>query len=96
MEIWVRVPLVAARSSVSPYRGRRTVVKSDMTRERARFVITDQGLGFNPGTIEKSTDPSLLQHHQGRGLVLMKTFMDELRFNINGNQVIMEKYCQRN
>jgi CheY-like chemotaxis protein len=84
-------PLIEARRMEIPYRNRRTVVESSMSREQARFVITDEGRGFNPGTISKSTDADLLQKQPGRGLLLMKTFMDELTFNITGNQVVMEK-----
>jgi anti-sigma regulatory factor (Ser/Thr protein kinase) len=31
----------------------------------------------------------MLEHRDGRGLVLMKNFMDEVRFNETGNEVTM-------
>jgi anti-sigma regulatory factor (Ser/Thr protein kinase) len=36
-------------------------------------------------------DPNALEPERGRGLSLMRNFMDELRFNETGNEVTMVK-----
>jgi anti-sigma regulatory factor (Ser/Thr protein kinase) len=37
------------------------------------------------------TDPENLLKVSGRGILLMRTFMDEVRFNDRGNEVTMVK-----
>ena len=38
-----------------------------------------------------STDPANLERPCGRGLLLMQTFMDEVKYNAAGNEVTMIK-----
>lgn len=86
---------VAERASQAPYDSRRIHVRADIDRNEARFVIADEGDGFdyaahlmglNPGT------PGALETQRGRGFVLMMAFMDEISFNESGNEVTMVKY----
>ncbi len=51
--------------------------------------ITDQGPGFDPGTIPDPTAPENLRRCGGRGLFLMRQLMDEVRFNARGNCVTL-------
>jgi len=54
-------------------------------------TITDQGSGFNPGVVPDPTKEENLQKPTGRGIMLMRAYMDEVRFNEKGNQVHMVK-----
>ena len=56
-----------------------------------RFVIRDDGEGFDAGRIPDPADPKNLLRPSGRGLLLMRSFMDELHFNDIGNEVKMLK-----
>ena len=53
--------------------------------------IGDEGDGFNPDDIPDPTQDENLEIPSGRGLMLMRTFMDRVEFNDVGNQVEMEK-----
>lgn len=83
--------LVEQRASESPYRDRRIHVNVKLTRQEARFVIRDEGPGFDTGSILDLHQPGALEPEGQRGLSLMRTFMDETTFNDKGNQVTMVK-----
>jgi anti-sigma regulatory factor (Ser/Thr protein kinase) len=84
------------RRGQSPYRNRKIFVDAHLSREKAVFVIRDEGPGFDPESLPDPTDPANLERVSGRGVFLMKTFMDELRFNPSGNQVTLTKRCKIN
>ena len=49
--------------------------------ERALEIeIKDQGEGFDPTTVPDPTDPANLLKTSGRGIFLMRTFMDEVEW----------------
>lgn len=81
--------LVRQRQSQSPYGDRTIHVLADISCEKARFVIRDEGPGFDIVAVPKRHDPETLQESGGRGLVLMRNFMDQLAFNDAGNEVTM-------
>ena len=43
--------------------------------------VKDEGEGFNPDMIPDPTEPENLLKDSGRGLYLMKIYMDELKYN---------------
>ena len=45
------------------------------------ITVRDQGLGFDPETVPDPTDPQNLLKTSGRGLLFMRTFMDELHWS---------------
>lgn len=63
----------------------------DVTSARAEFTITDQGDGFDPGAVPDPTSDENLERPGGRGIMLMRAYMDEVRYNQKGNQVYMLK-----
>ena len=83
--------LAEQRRQVSPYRDRRIVVNASLTSEEARFVIRDEGAGFDVGAVPDPTLPENVGQSSGRGIFLMKTFMDDVRYNDAGNQVTLLK-----
>ena len=54
-------------------------------------MIRDEGPGFDPASIPNPTDPEYLERPSGRGMLLMRSFMDELTYNDTGNEVTMVK-----
>ncbi|HKB85951.1 MAG TPA: ATP-binding protein [Ignavibacteriaceae bacterium] len=46
------------------------------------ITIKDQGPGFQPEAVPDPTDPENLLKDSGRGLYLMRVYMDDLRYNI--------------
>ncbi len=83
--------LAARRSQESPYKDRRIHVSAKLSRCEALYVIRDEGPGFDPSSLADPTDPQNLTRPHGRGLMLMRTFMDDITFNSTGNEVRMLK-----
>jgi len=79
------------RASQPPYRDRRVYVSARLTPLEARYVIRDEGRGFNPNTLPDPTDPENLLRASGRGVMLIRTFMDEVTFNATGTEITMVK-----
>ena len=61
------------------------------SRGHAVFSISDDGKGFDTSKLPDPTDPTAMTKPHGRGLLLMRSFMDEVRFNKSGNTVTMVK-----
>ena len=83
--------LAEERSKQDPYKDRRVRVTVKLSRDEAVFVIQDDGAGFDPSTLPDPTDPANLEMASGRGILLMRTFMDEVHYNETGNMVTLIK-----
>ena len=83
--------LIEDRNTRDPFAGRVLTVTVSVTPTSGRFTIRDQGPGFDPRKLPDPTDPENIEKVSGRGLLLMRTFMDEVVFNESGNQVTMIK-----
>lgn len=83
--------LLAERLRTPPYCERTVDVQAKVSPEEAIFIIRDQGPGFDPNSLPDPTDPENLEKASGRGLLLMRTFMDSVEFNRAGNEVTMVK-----
>ena len=86
--------LVEERRLQQPYRDRRVLVVARFSRQEAVFVVRDDGRGFNTSNLPDPTDPANLGKCTGRGLFLIRTFMDEVSFNATGNEITMSKRRQ--
>ena len=84
--------LVEQRRHQAPYKSRKIHVRATISPQKAEYVIRDEGPGFDPAVIPDPCDPASLERESGRGLVLMRTFMDEIRFNDTGNEVTLVKH----
>lgn len=74
-----------------PYCERKLWVTARLSRTEGTFVIRDEGNGFDPSKLPDPTDPANLGRVGGRGLLLIRTFMDEVRFNEHGNEITLVK-----
>ena len=81
--------LVAERMQMSPYRERRLSVRVHLTRQRCQVNICDEGPGFDQQQLRDPTDPANLARVSGRGILLMRTFLDEVAYNDRGNSVTL-------
>ena len=84
--------IIEQRRTSEPYSSRKIYVDVQISAERAEIVIRDEGDGFDTAAVPAAGDPSALEREGGRGLVLMHTFMDDVKFNQQGNEVTMIKY----
>lgn len=71
------------------YASRRVHVSARETPEEAVYVIRDEGPGFDTASVPDPTDPANLEKASGRGLLLMRAFMSEVRHNARGNEVTL-------
>jgi len=63
----------------------------EVTDERIDIRIADEGPGFN---FQQVPDPTLdenIEKPTGRGIMLMRAYMDTLEFNETGNEIHMVK-----
>jgi serine/threonine-protein kinase RsbW len=59
--------------------------------DRFEVAISDEGTGFNPEDVPDPTAAENLERPCGRGLMLMRHYMSEVRYNDRGNAVTMSK-----
>jgi serine/threonine-protein kinase RsbW len=57
---------------------------------RVRVRVTDEGPGFDPGTVPDPTLPVNLERPGGRGIFLVRRLMDRVEYNARGNAVLLE------
>lgn len=83
--------LVEQRSRQMPFCGRRVELVAQITRDEARFTVSDEGPGFDPSNLPDPTAPENIGKVSGRGVFLIRTFMDEVFFNEKGTTITMIK-----
>lgn len=81
--------LVEERRQQEPYKSRRVHVTATDTPGGSAYVVRDEGPGFDPSKLPNPTDPANLDKVSGRGLLLIRTFMTEVRHNDQGNEITM-------
>jgi CheY-like chemotaxis protein/anti-sigma regulatory factor (Ser/Thr protein kinase) len=79
------------RAATPPWCERRIRVTASLSRHAAQFAVQDDGPGFNWRGLPDPTEPDNLEKATGRGILLMRTFMDEVDYNNVGNAVTMVK-----
>jgi serine/threonine-protein kinase RsbW len=66
-------------------------VDVQVDKTKITIKITDEGEGFDPSVIPDPTQPENLLKDSGRGVYLMRVYMDELNYNITptGTETIL-------
>jgi anti-sigma regulatory factor (Ser/Thr protein kinase) len=59
--------------------------------ERLTYVIRDEGPGFDPSLLPDPTQPENMTRVSGRGVMLIRTFMDDVSYSSRGTQITMTK-----
>jgi len=83
--------LAEVRRQQSPYCERRLHVEVRISPREAHIVVRDEGHGFDVSALPDPTAEENLLKASGRGLLLIRTFMDEVYHNSSGNQITMIK-----
>jgi CheY-like chemotaxis protein/anti-sigma regulatory factor (Ser/Thr protein kinase) len=86
--------LLAERRQQEPYSERRVHVVSRESRDEAVYIVRDEGPGYDPSILPDPTDPANLEKVSGRGLLLIRTFMDEVDHDDRGREITMVKRCE--
>ncbi len=79
--------LVEDRMKMEPYNSRKIFFGMDVSRSKAQFAIRDQGPGFDVKSLPDLSSSSNLTDTTARGLTLISNFMDEVKFNDEGNEI---------
>jgi CheY-like chemotaxis protein/anti-sigma regulatory factor (Ser/Thr protein kinase) len=75
----------------SPYRERKIEVRIQLTSGAVTIAVRDEGPGFDPQSLPDPLDPLNQDRLSGRGVMLMRSFMDEVRYNRAGNEITLGK-----
>lgn len=70
---------------------KRVRVAYRVTPERFDVLVADEGPGFDPDGVPDCTAPENLERPCGRGVMLMRHYMNAVRFNASGNTVFMTR-----
>jgi serine/threonine-protein kinase RsbW len=70
---------------------KKLVVSYDIDKKRVLVRVRDQGCGFDPENVPDPTHPERIPLPCGRGLMLMRTYLDGISFNEKGNEVQLMK-----
>lgn len=62
-----------------------------VTPDRVTVKITDQGPGFDPGSLPDPTAPENLTRPHGRGVLLIQSYMTDVSYSDKGRCVTMTK-----
>ncbi|MEZ4369888.1 MAG: response regulator [Polyangiaceae bacterium] len=83
------------RMQREPYASRKVQIVARITRSDVQFKVRDQGQGFDPTSLPDPEDAASLDRVHGRGLLLIRTFMDEVTHSPRGNEIQMSKRLRR-
>jgi serine/threonine-protein kinase RsbW len=64
-------------------------VEAELVPDAIRVSVTDEGPGFNPGSVPEPIGPGQLDEAGGRGLYLIRKLVDDVQFNEQGNSICM-------
>ena len=72
-------------------RSKSVTIRYAITPQKAAVVVRDEGKGFIPDEIPDPTAPERLPLPSGRGIMLMRAYMDKVEFRDHGREVYFMK-----
>jgi len=83
------------KRDIEPYKDRKVSIKYEINSNSAKYIVRDEGKGFVHTDLLDQMDPDNLLQIEGRGLVMITNFMDEVFWNDRGNEITMVRYRKR-
>jgi serine phosphatase RsbU (regulator of sigma subunit)/anti-sigma regulatory factor (Ser/Thr protein kinase) len=71
---------------------KRVVLLYKITQEKAMISIIDEGNGFDHSKLPNPLDAANILKDHGRGVYIVRQYMDEVSFNPKGNRIMAIKY----
>jgi serine/threonine-protein kinase RsbW len=65
------------------------VVRADLYADHICLSVEDEGPGFDPAGVGDPREPDRVESPYGRGLFIIRSLADEVRFNEKGNTIWM-------
>ncbi len=84
--------LVEKRKKDAGYRDRKVTIYYELVDDYVEYIIEDEGQGFNYNSLPDPRDPENFYKKSGRGLLIIRTLMDEVNWNSKGNIIRLRKY----
>ena len=72
--------------------GRKVTIGHLVDKNAVKVSVMDEGAGFSIAAIPDPTLPENLEKDCGRGLFIVRSYIDKLEFNDRGNRVTIWKY----
>ncbi|NQT04036.1 MAG: ATP-binding protein [Planctomycetes bacterium] len=70
-------------------------IECSVDSDKIEISVTDQGEGFEPASVADPRYGNDLYKPGGRGLLLMNSYMDMVKFNERGNSLYMVRYKEK-
>ena len=83
--------LIRSRRTKAPFNQRIVRLEYEISDKHICIQISDEGKGFDPSGVPDPRTPENLHRICGRGLFLIRNFMDQVAHNATGNQITMTK-----
>jgi DNA-binding response OmpR family regulator len=83
---------VNKRKNTKKYSGRKVTVYYELVHDYVEYIIEDDGHGFDYDLLPDPRDPENFFKNSGRGLLIIRTLMDEVDWNAKGNTIRLRKY----
>ena len=87
--------LIEHRRTDPKYRDRRLRVEGEYEAASVTYRIGDQGPGFSPSQVEEQHNLGDVTALHGRGIHLMRHYMDEVSWNATGNEIRLKLALKR-
>ena len=72
-------------------RSKKIIVRYAVTSEKVVVIVRDEGYGFTPEGVPDCTTPERLRLPDGRGIMLIRSYMDEVCYRDNGRELYFMK-----
>ncbi|MBX3443621.1 MAG: ATP-binding protein [Planctomyces sp.] len=82
---------IACRLREARFARRRVRIRMQGNEHEVRWTIRDEGPGFDVGRLPDPRCADRIGLASGRGVLLMRSFMDEVTYNARGNEVVLVK-----
>ena len=66
-------------------------IEYSVGRDKVKISLTDEGQGFDPDAVPDPRCGENLYKTEGRGLLLIRSYMDTVKYNKRGNHIQMVK-----
>ena len=83
--------LIRERESQSEYASKRITVKFMLSKSSVIFEVIDEGTGFDPQTLPSPYNPESWLKLSGRGILFIRSYMDNVEWNTVGNSIKITK-----
>ena len=75
-------------------KGLKVLVSYWLEDDRLIIEVEDEGRGFDPGKVPDPTIEENIMKGSGRGVYIVRKFIDKMEFNDKGNKVRLTKYLK--